>query len=50
MPTLDSGSEFAEAYNADPQTALSVVDELLDTLSVTNPALYRSAMRKLRNL
>lgn len=50
MPLLNSGSEFAEAFNAAPTEALAVVDEILDTLSVTNPALYRSAMRKLREL
>lgn len=39
---------FAAAYRRDPIFALTVADELIDTLSVTNPAIYRSVIRKLQ--
>ena len=38
----------AAAYRRDPIFALTVADELIDTLSVTNPAIYRSVIRKLQ--
>ena len=45
---FDSDSDFAAAYRRDPIFALTVADELIDTLSVTNPAIYRSVIRKLQ--
>ena len=45
---FDSDSDFAAAYRRDPIFALNVADELIDTLSVTNPAIYRSVIRKLQ--
>ena len=46
---FDSDSDFAAAYRRDPIFALTVADELIDTLSVTNPAIYRSVIRNLHN-
>ena len=42
-----SGTEFAEAiYGRDVDEIMSIVDELMSTLSVINPPLYRSVMRR----
>lgn len=49
-PQLDSKSEFAGAYAKDPEKALKVADELIDTLSITHPALYRGVIRKLQDI
>ena len=45
----DGESEFAKLVSGMPQTeVLSLMDELMDTLSVLNPRLYDSVIRKLR--
>lgn len=42
-----SGSEFSDAiYGKEIDTIMSIVDELMETLSVINPPLYRSVMRR----
>ena len=42
-----SGTEFAEAiYGRDVDEILSIMDELMSTISVVNPPLYRSVMRR----
>ena len=42
-------SEFADIVNGiDPTHAWSVMDELMDAISVLNPKLYRGALDKLR--
>ena len=42
-------SEFAQAVTGmDPAEAWGVMDELMDTLRVINPGLYRGVLRKLR--
>ena len=42
-----SGTEFADAvYGRDVDEIMSIVDELMSTLSVINPPLYRSVMRR----
>lgn len=47
--TIDSDSEFSRVVrNMDPAEVWSVVDELMETLSVLNPRLYDGVMRKLR--
>lgn len=44
-----SNSEFSqEIQNLDDYTAWSIMDELMDTLSVVNPKLYNSVMRKIK--
>lgn len=50
--TVDSDSEFAAAFNgvADTARALALMDELMDTISITEPALYRRVIRELREL
>lgn len=46
---IDGGSEFAEAVSGMyPEDAWAIMDELMDTLRVINPALYRGVLRKLR--
>lgn len=45
---LDSGSEFAELANGmDQHRLLSIIDELMETLSVLNPRLYQAVLRKM---
>lgn len=42
-------SDFAQAVSGlDPEDAWMVMDELMDTLRVINPGLYRGVLRKLR--
>lgn len=44
-----SDSKFSNAiHGMDSQDAWSVVDELMDTLSVVNPRLYNGVMRKIK--
>lgn len=48
--SLDSDSEFTEIINKkSPADYLPVLDELMMTLEVLNPALYGATIRKLRN-
>ena len=45
---IDSGTEFAErATGMDRETFLSVMDELMETIRIVNPPLYRAVLRKL---
>ena len=45
--TYQSGTEFAEAvYGRDVDEIMSIMDELMSTLSVINPPLYKSVMRR----
>lgn len=47
--TYRGDSDFAEAINdMDTQEIWPIMDELMDTLSVVNPRLYRSVMRKVK--
>ena len=42
-----SGTEFADAvHGMDVDEIMSIMDELMSTLSVVNPPLYRSVMRR----
>ena len=42
-------SDFAQAVTGmDPANAWAVMDELMDTLRIVNPGLYRGVLRKLR--
>ena len=42
-----SGTEFADAvYGKDVDEIMGIMDELMSTLSVVNPPLYRSVMRR----
>lgn len=42
-----SGTEFADAiYGRDVDEIMGIMDELMSTLSVINPPLYRSVMRR----
>lgn len=44
-------SDFAKRINGmNCNDVLSVVDELMDTISVLNPGLYNGVMRKLSNI
>lgn len=44
----DSGSEFSNLVNSmDVNNVMVVVDDLMNTLSVLNPKLYASVLRKL---
>jgi hypothetical protein len=46
--TYDSGTEFSDRIlNMDIYDVLTVMDELMTTLSVVNPRLYDAVMRKL---
>lgn len=46
--TYQSGTEFADAvYGRNVDEIMSVVDELMSTLSVINPSLYAGVMRRL---
>ena len=50
MPTIeyDSGSEFSEMIRGkNINEILSVIDELMETLSIVNPRLYAGVLRKL---
>ena len=48
--TLDSGSEFALAVgNADLRHVWEVLDELMDTLRVTNVRLYNAVLRQIES-
>ena len=52
-PTVNynSGTEFSEAvYRLGVENVLPVVDELMTTISVINPRLYASVIRKLDSL
>lgn len=45
--TYQSGTEFADAIYGKPvEEVMAVVDELMSTLSVLNPPLYNSVMRR----
>lgn len=45
--TYQSGTEFADAiYGRDVDEIVSIIDELMSTLSVINPPLYKSVMRR----
>ena len=45
--TYQSGTEFAEAvYGRDVDEIMGIMDELMSTLSVVNPPLYKSVMRR----
>ena len=45
--TYQSGTEFADAiYGRDVDEIMSIMDELMSTLSVINPPLYNSVMRR----
>lgn len=47
---LQSDSEFAEVVRGrDPAGVWEIIDELMQTLSVVNPRLYASVMRKLED-
>ena len=42
-----SGTEFADAvYGRDVDEIMGIMDELMSTLSIVNPPLYRSVMRR----
>ena len=46
--SYDSGTEFSDRIlNMDINAVLTVMDELMTTLSVVNPRLYDAVMRKL---
>lgn len=46
---IDSDSEFARVVNGrNADDVWAVIDELMTTISVTNPRLYNAVMRKLR--
>ena len=46
--TYQSGTEFADAvYGRNVDEIMSVIDELMSTLSVINPSLYAGVMRRL---
>ena len=46
--TYQSGTEFADAvYGRNVDEIMSIVDELMSTLSVINPSLYAGVMRRL---
>ena len=46
--TYQSGTEFADAvYGRSVDEIMSIVDELMSTLSVINPSLYAGVMRRL---
>lgn len=43
-----SGSEFMTAFmSGDPERALSIMDEMMDTLQIVNPKIYENTIRKL---
>ena len=45
---IDSGSEFADrASGMDRGTFLGIMDELMETIRIVNPPLYKAVMRKL---
>ena len=45
--TYQSGTEFADAvHGKDVVEIMSIMDELMSTLSVVNPPLYNSVMRR----
>lgn len=45
--TYSSGTEFSEAvYGRNTEEVMSVIDELMSTLSIINPPLYKSVMRR----
>lgn len=45
--TYQSGTEFADAvHGRDVDEIMSIMDELMGTLSVINPPLYKSVMRR----
>ena len=52
-PVTDTGayqgdSDFSNMiYGMDSNTAWSIIDELMDTLSVLNPKLYKGVLRKI---
>ena len=49
--TYDSGSEFSDMIQGiDTNKVLELMDEVMDTLRVIMPKLYRATMDKLRNL
>ena len=44
----ESGTDFGEAiYGKNTNEILAIVDEAMDALSVLNPSLYKSIMRKI---
>ena len=47
----DSGSEFSEMIRGkDVNHILEVIDELMDTISVLSPKLYRATLSKIKNI
>lgn len=48
-PMLNSGSEFSDAIKGKPMSeVLSVMDELMDAVMVTNPKLYRLTIQRFK--
>lgn len=44
-----SGSEFTKAFiSCDSEQALSILDEMMDTLQIVNPRIYENTIRRLR--
>ena len=49
--TYDSGSEFSEAIRGiDVSEVIRIMDEVMDTLQVLSPKLYRATMDRIYNL
>lgn len=49
-PAYESETEFGTVVSRmEPADVMSVMDELMSTLSVVNPRLYASVLRKLKN-
>ena len=47
MMDYNSGTEFSDAIHGKPvEEVMGVIDELMSTLSVVNPPLYNSVMRR----
>ena len=47
MMDYNSGTEFSDAIYGKPvEEVMAVVDELMSTLSIVNPPLYNSVMRR----
>ena len=47
----DSGSEFSDiVYGKDVNDVLSIVDELIDAVSMISPRLYNATIEKLKNM
>lgn len=50
-PTVTGGSDFLRAVSGrDPERVWAIMDDLMETLNVVNPRVYRSVMEQVKSV